>query len=78
MSYYSNNPAHVRVDFFKEYGKWGYTEMVDMTGYYDDGLTADLVKAAVLKHLDGRLKGMIAVCLDPYCKYSFPVMFRID
>jgi hypothetical protein len=35
--HYSDNEGSVRVDFFKESGKWGYTEALDMNAWYDKG-----------------------------------------
>jgi hypothetical protein len=34
MSHYSDNEGAVRVDFFRESGKWIATESIDMTGFY--------------------------------------------
>lgn len=36
MSHYSDNPASVRVDFFKPSGKWYCTEAIIWTGAYRD------------------------------------------
>ena len=77
MRNYSDKESSVRVDFFKPTGKWGYTEAVDMKDVYDAEDMKSAVKAAVIKHLNGRLKGTIAVVLDPYHPYSHPVMFEV-
>ena len=74
--YYSNLPEMVRVDFFREHGKWYATESVDMSGTYND-LTLDAVKASVKRQIGDRYKDMWAVCLQPYVIHSFPVMFRV-
>lgn len=36
--------------------------------------TQDAVRISVQRHLNGRMQGMTAVCLEPYCENSFPVM----
>jgi len=78
VSHFSDNPASVRVDFFKPGGKWGYTEAVIMDeGYTDTSIHRAFAKA-LHKHLEGRMKGMIAVCLEPYHEYSFPLMLNVD
>lgn len=35
MTHYSDNPADVRVDFFKPSGKWYTTESVRWTGFWE-------------------------------------------
>lgn len=86
---YSDNPAMVRVDFFKESGKWYATEAVRWIGNgfgrsYDEKvpLMHDQFRDSLLKHLetlDGnmRLAGMWAVCLHPYHRDAFPLMTKI-
>ena len=66
MSHYSDKSESVRVDFFKESGKWGYTEAVIWTGSYryDKG--------------NVRHRGMTAVCLEPYHEHSHPIMMTVD
>jgi hypothetical protein len=92
MSYYSDNPTNCRVDFFKENGKWYATEMVVFDGKWwkdrsiDEGWThpIDKFKEVLKEHLYDasrqnayRMRGMIAICLDPYFEDAWPLMIRI-
>lgn len=77
MSYFSSNPSHCRVDFFKPSGKWYTTEVLDLEEYYDASIPVDAVKEALQNHLGGRMRGMWAVVLDPYLRMSFPIMIKI-
>lgn len=78
---YSDNPASVRVDFFKESGKWYCTEAVEWCGY-DAALIHDAFRDSLRIHLtqeDGRirLEEMTAVCLEPYHEHAHPLMMRV-
>jgi len=73
---YSDNPARVRVDFFKDNGKWYTTEAVEMMDW--SGETYTTFQRSLKAHLNGRLKGMWAVCLDPYSDKGFPLMVRVE
>lgn len=81
---YSNDSKQVRVDFFKESGKWGYTEAVEWTGQYRDSQVAREFALSLRNHLlqdDGHIlnhSGMIAVCLEPYHENAYPLMLRVD
>jgi hypothetical protein len=81
MSYYSNDPASCRVDFFKTSGKWYTTEAVDFDGTYEM-ISLDAFAFALVRHLtepDGkvRLEEMTAVCLDPHVKHPYPLMIPV-
>ena len=82
MSNYSENPESCRVDFFKESGKWYTTEAVLFEGPWkgsSDNLIYDAFKEALRKHFKdqpNRLKGMIAICLNPYHEHSHPLMLK--
>ena len=98
MSHYSDDPRSVRVDFFKENGKWYCTEAVKWTSVYhsEDRVNGKMVllhnafAKALRDHLwteQGatgtelgryRLKGMVAVCLQPYHEREVPLMMRVD
>ena len=73
---YIDDESMVRVDFFKDSGKWYTTEAVKWTGGYTGSV--DIYTAFLLslrKHFHGdRLVGMTAVCLKPYHEYSHPLM----
>ena len=64
MSNYSSSPANCRVDFFKPSGKWYTTEPIFFGGLYEKH-PADALRIACEAQLGGRLKGMIAVCIEP-------------
>jgi hypothetical protein len=80
---YSEKEDMVRVDFFKEGGKWYCTEAVRWTGCYrnegDDFCSIhDAFKQSLRDHLGGhRLSEMIAVCLEPYHEHSHPIMIKV-
>jgi hypothetical protein len=83
MSNYSDDAASVRVDFFKESGKWYCTEAVKWPeGLYFAKIASgqyNLIHDAFRKALDDhfgnkpRLKGMRAICLEPYHENSHPI-----
>lgn len=87
---YSEDPAMVRVDFFKPSGKWYCTEAVAWTGAYHgpsayvEGLArrgeGRLIHEAFAKslrdHLGDRLREMDAVCIHPYHQNEHPIMIR--
>ncbi len=87
MSHYSDKTESVRVDFFKESGKWGYTEAVIWTGSYryeeKRQLMHDAFAESLIAHLrdeqgNVRHRGMTAVCLEPYHEHSHPIMMAVD
>lgn len=83
---YSENPAMVRVDFFKASGKWYCTEAVKWTGDYhfanNKQLLVDSFKQSLRDHLivngKARLSDMLAVCLEPYYEHSCPIMMEVS
>jgi hypothetical protein len=90
MGNYSNDADSVRVDFFKESGKWYCTEAVKWAGPYhgtDEAsgkitLIHDSFAHALAEHLGRqepwRLEDMTAVCLEPYHEHSHPLMMRVN
>ena len=74
---YSANPARVRVDFFKESGKWYATEAMEWR-YYDGSkyLIHDAFLHCLISQFNGHYQGMTAVCLEPYHEHSHPVMIH--
>lgn len=72
---YSENSAMVRVDFFKESGKWYTTEAVEWVGSYEEDIMRGFAQSLV-NHLKGRLSDMDAVCLHPYHKYEYPIQIK--
>lgn len=78
MVNYSENPGHVRVDFFKPTsGKWYMTEMLDMSDFYNEGITPhDAVRRALGKtrHGEDAEKRWIIVVNEPYHRSAYPVL----
>jgi hypothetical protein len=79
---YTIDECMVRVDFFKENGKWYTTEAVRWIGEYNFGLPEYEFAFSLENHLfkDGkyRLSDMTAVCLQPYHHNSFPLMMKVS
>ena len=81
MGYTANNQM-VRVDFFKPGGKWYTTEAIkwdrykttDEKGYEHIN---DTFKRCLHEQLEGRLRGMTAVCLEPYHEHAYPLMIVV-
>lgn len=75
----------VRVDFFRETGKWYTTETINVPGEAENTLEAiEETKRALFQHLltpgkdDLRLKGMTAVVMDCDPIVPFPLMFPVS
>lgn len=66
----------VEVVFFKESGKYYTHEQVPMP-YKEDGYPPDHFKECLKKHLNGRLKDMVAVCMEPNHKFTYPIMVKV-
>lgn len=85
---YSDDNHSVRVDFFKESGKWYCTEAVKFFEY--QGQIHHAFAKALALHLKKpngpvspndsayRLSGMTAVCLEPYHDHAHPLMMSVD
>lgn len=77
MSHYSNNPAMVRVDFFKESGKWYTTEQMEMLGGWDkETLVHDVFIKALGRAFPEHYHEFTAVCLEPYHENAYPLMVK--
>lgn len=76
MSYYSANPAMVRVDFFKESGKWYATEQMEWRHYDGKILIHDAFLHCLHSQFNGHYSGMTAVCLVPYHEHAHPLMIH--
>lgn len=78
MSHYSNDPSMVRVDFFKETGKWYTTEAIKWDTYRTDmenfEMLPEILARCINQQIGDRLNEMVAVCLEPYHEHSYPVM----
>lgn len=80
---YSDDPAMMRVDFFKKSGKWYTTEAVRWRGAYQDSLIYREFAVSLWHHLhksDGtlRMSAMVAVCLEPHHEHAHPLMLAVD
>ena len=73
---YSNNPATVRVDFFKESGKWYATEQMEWLHYEGNNLIHDCFLWDLHSNFNGHYSGMTAVCLQPYHEHAHPIMIH--
>lgn len=73
---YSNNPAMVRVDFFKESGKWYATGEMNWNTYDNDELIHAVFIRCLNEQFGDRYKEMIAICLKPYHVHSHPLMIK--
>ena len=81
MTHFSQKPGMVRVDIFKESGKWYDTLELDMDKQYNTLLIHDAINNAMaIQHpqwTHGKNAGFHVVVLDPYHKNSHPVMYHI-
>lgn len=66
----------VRVDFFKESGKWHSTEAVSFDGLDWKEHFWETIYTALNRHLGDRLNEMTAVILHPYHQCEHPVMLK--
>jgi len=78
---YSEDPTMVRVDFFKESGKWYTTEAVKWTGEWSSkGQSVhEAFRKSLRDHFKSnhlRLSEMAAVCLEPYHENSHPICIK--
>lgn len=71
---FTTDEAMVRMDFFKESGKWYDTVSVSMRGYYGVSILEAVVKSA--RTQCNAYSGMTLVCLEPYHQHSHPVMIQ--
>lgn len=78
MTNYSVNPGNVRVDFFKASGKWYMTEDVDMSEFWDFGAYPGGAVEAALELKGRNLKHFTRVVLEPYHRYSYPVILLAE
>lgn len=82
---FTTNDGMVRVDRFKESGKWYDTIEIDMSEHYNDLSIFNALEESINEHTAkhwGRDNFVIGwtnqggsfVCLEPYHKHSHPVM----
>jgi hypothetical protein len=79
---YIENPEMVRVDFFKESGKWYTTIAMKWVSYSSTQfLIYDVFRESLRAHFKEsgiRFTGMWAVCLEPYHEHAHPLMIKWD
>lgn len=78
---YSEDPAMVRVDFFKSSGKWYATEAVKWTGKWSgkNSVIHDEFEKSLRDHFKDqpeRLSDTDAVCLHPYHEDAHPIQLK--
>ena len=77
---YSEDTDMVRVDFFKNSGKFYVTEAVRWTGKYNEGEIREEFAKSLRDHFKKgnheRLSTMDAICLEPYHEHSHPICIR--
>lgn len=83
MTHYAQDPNSVRVDFWQKNLrgglKWKYTEAVVWpTEMYHADLIHEAFRQALKAHLGQRMKGLVAICLEPYHEHSHPISMVID
>ena len=72
---YTTNDRMIRVDFFKPSGKYYTTEAIEWLPTDEDkSYPVDIFKYSLREHLQGRLKDMVAVCLETEFCAGFPLM----
>ena len=72
---YSVEENMVRVDFFKESGKWYITEEMKWYGW-DATDIFEAFRYSLNKAFPKSYKGMQAICLEPYHKNAFPISLK--
>lgn len=63
--HYSEKPGMVRVDFFKESGKWYTTEAMDMNDWYNKGYPPTPERATELPHTAVAVRRCLLAHLTP-------------
>lgn len=66
----------VLVYFFKQSGKYYTEEQVPMP-YRETGESVAYFHECLKKHLNGRLKDMVAVVIETNHKLSYPIMVKV-
>lgn len=80
---YSANDNDVRVDLWRDTGKWAMTVAVRWDAPYENCGIHKAFAIALLEHAkgydrDNALEGLTATCLEPYHEHSHPIMLKID
>lgn len=70
---YSIDSTMVRVDFFRDMGKWYTTEALNMGGEKNPYVYEAFIKA-LGKQFPEHYHDLVAVCLEPYHENAHPLM----
>lgn len=81
---FTTDDRRVRVDFFKESGKWYSTEEIIWDRFKSEmgsedvrwELIIETFKRCLQEQFPESFIGMTAVCLEPYHENAFPVMLK--
>lgn len=80
MTNYSNTPGHVKCIRFKMGGKWYDEWVLDMSEFYNEGITpidaAEAALRAAGHNIDSPTNTWEYVVPDPYHKGAYPVIVR--
>lgn len=87
--HYSDNPDHVRIDFFRpdRCGKWYMTEVLDMKPFYHFPQIHVAFRIALARHFESvtsltgfwwRGKGMQVICLEPHHEHAHPLSITLS
>ena len=73
---YTTDETTIRVDFFKPSGKWYETVSIKWVAPYfaSEMDIHEGFKRSLRASIGDRLRGMTAVCLEPYHELAFPLM----
>lgn len=91
MTHYSENPGMVRIDRFKDGGKWYDTYEIDMSAYWSEKIDGkfNFIHDALHKAISSSerfgegwiegwlLQGGMIVCLEPYHQQAHPIMLKM-
>lgn len=77
MTNFTIKDSMVRVDRFKQRGKWYETLEVDMAGHYDTASIHDSLRQCIKEQYPGLADSeMLFVCLEPHHKFAHPIMLQ--
>ncbi|KKM46610.1 hypothetical protein LCGC14_1559540 [marine sediment metagenome] len=84
--HYSNNPGHVRIDFFRpdRNGKWYMTEALDMGPFYNFPQISVAFRVALAKHFMGAMtfnwrgRDTQVICLEPHHENAHPLSITLS
>jgi len=75
MTHFCVDENSIRVDLFKPSGKWYTTISVKMN--FTNPSIHNSLQEAIKEKYPTNYEGMTAVCLNPFHKFSHPVMLTV-